>query len=34
MATSKSQQELLMLLKEKENAGKSVTLDEILEYTG
>lgn len=33
MATRKSQQELLMLLKKKEKAGKSVTLDEILKHT-
>ena len=33
MATRKSQQELLMLLKKKEKAGESVTLDEILKYT-
>ena len=33
MATRESQQELLMLLKKKEKAGESVTLDEILKYT-
>ena len=33
MTTRKSQQDLLMLLKKKENAGESVTLDEILKYT-
>ena len=33
MITRKSQRDLLMLLKKKENAGESVTLDEILKYT-
>lgn len=33
MATRKSQKELLMLLKKKEKAGKSVTLSEILKHT-